>query len=463
MIPILMGICWSNFSSLAIYIMKMQITKKWYFLVLVIPIIAFISFADNENLNTTIINFAQEGFGAETRGGTNGKSLYVTSLKDDDSTGTLRWAVNQKGARIIRFKVDGTIRLKKALTINNPKITIDGSDALKNGGVGITIRDYPINVRTNEVILKFIRIRLGDYAVRKRIHKNNWKRHKGSGDLDCLNIHNSNNVLIDHLSMSWSCDEIVSVTNSTNVTIQWSVMAEPLSDPVLHPYGNNHAYCSNNSASTITYHHCLFAHYVMRGPQFEANDILPERLPNPKFEAINNVCYAFSKSGVRYKAAFDFPEKYTHKNVEVKYQFIANTFVNTSIPHKTEIECVDDYGLNKPIYVYFEDNRGHHNSTSSEDQLSLIYSDGKAHYSLEHKKNQKYLEQISDTLLFQPKIPVTIENPDSSYENVIRFAGCYLARDKHDQRIIEDIKKKSIPRIISSQEDVGAWNTFVVN
>ena len=158
-----------------------------------------------------------------------------------------------------------------------------------------------------------------------------------------------------------------------------------------------------------------------------------------------------------------FLYRYTQKNVEVKYQFIANTFVNTSKPYKTEIECVDDYGLNKPIYVYFEDNRGHHNSTSSEDQLSLIYSDGKAHYSLEHKKNQKYLEQISDTILFHPEISVKVENPDSAYENVIRYAGCYLARDKHDQRIIKDLKNKSIPRIISSQEDVGGWISFVEN
>jgi pectate lyase len=434
----------------------------WYVFLAIISITSFLFDANNGNKNESI-SFDQQGFGAKTVGGTNGENLYVTSLEDEDKAGTLRWAVNQKGARIIRFKVDGTIQLKKALTIKNPNITIDGSDALKNGGVGITIRDYPINVRTNEVILRFLRIRLGDYAVRKRVHQNNWKRHKGSGDLDCLNIHNSNNVLIDHVSMSWSCDEIVSVTNSTNVTVQWSIMAEPLSNPLLHPYGDNHAYCSNNSASTITYHHCLFAHYIIRGPQFEANDILPEQLSNPKFEAINNVCYAFTKSGMRYKSAFDFPEKYKGKNVNVKYQFIANTFVNTANPFKTEIECVDDYGFNRPIYVYFKDNKGYNNSIETEDQLSLIYTDGKAHYPIKHEKNSKYLEQISDTLLFHPETPVAVEKNDVAYKNVIKFAGCYLARDKHDQRIINDIRNKSIPRIITSQEEVGAWKSFVTD
>lgn len=434
----------------------------WHLLFIIILTGVFNSGVNCNKLESPI-DFKQEGFGAKTVGGKTGKTYFVTSLKDDGSAGTLRWAVNQKGVRVVRFKVNGIIQLKKALTIKYPNITIDGSDVLKHGGSGITIRDYPINVRTNEVILKFIRIRLGDYAVKKRIRQNKWERHKGSGDLDCLNIHNSNNVLIDHVSMSWSCDEIVSVTNSTNITIQWSIMAEPLSNPLLHPYGDNHAYCSNNSASTITYHHCLFAHYIIRGPQFEANDILPEQLSSPKFEAINNVCYAFTKSGMRYKSAFDFPEKYKGKNVNVKYQFIANTFVNTTYPFKTEIECVDDYGFNRPIYVYFKDNMGYHNSKNTEDQLSLIYTDGKAHYPIKHEKNSKYLEQISDTLLFHPETPVAVEKNDVAYKNVIKFAGCYLARDKHDQRIINDIRNKSIPRIITSQEEVGAWKSFVTD
>lgn len=434
----------------------------WHFLLILISFTLFL-ISENDLEKNETIDFKQEGFGAKTFGGSYGKVLYVTTLEDSNEIGTLRWAVSQSGARIVKFKVDGIIQLKKALRISNPNITIDGTESLKNGGVGITLRDYPIDVRTNDVIIKFIRIRLGDYAVRKRIYENKWKRHRGSGYLDCLNIHKSNNVLIDHVSMSWSCDEIVSVTNSTNVTIQWSIMAEPLSDPVLHPYGDNHAYCSNNSASTITYHHCLFAHYVNRGPQFEANDIIPIELSNPEFEAINNICYAFSKSGVRYKSAFDFPDKYKADSIVVKYQFIGNKFINTATPPKTEIECVDDYGCNRPIYVYLKNNIGYHNEAHSTDQLSLIFTDGKAHYSIEHEKNRKYLQQLSDTLLFQPEIPVTIEHPDSACHNILLYAGCYLTRDIHDKRVIKDVENKCVPNIISSQEQVGAWKSFSNN
>lgn len=408
------------------------------------------------------IDMKPEGFGAKAKGGTHGKVYYVTSLLDNNAAGTLRWALEQKHTRVIKFKISGTIKLKKSLTINSPFVTIDGSDELKKGNLGITIRDYPINIRTHDVIIKHIRIRLGDYAVRKRILENNWKRHKGSGDLDCINIHNSNNVLIEHVSMSWSCDEIISVTNSTNITIQWSILSEPLSKPILHPYGDNHGYCSNNSASTVTYHHNLFAHYVMRGPQFEANDIVTKQLPNPKFEAINNVCYAFTKSGMRYSGAFDFPDKYKNDSIRVMYQFIANKFINTDLPAKSEIECIDNYGFNKPIFAYLEGNLGYHNKDSNE-QLPLIYTDGKAHYNIESKKNKKYLQQLSDKRLFTTSVPVKTEHPDSAYYKILNYAGCYLQRDKHDKRVINDLKMRCKPKIISSQAQVDGWETYQEN
>ncbi|MBA4018955.1 MAG: hypothetical protein C0483_17440 [Pirellula sp.] len=71
-------------------------------------------------------------FGAVAKGGVGGKKLAVTSLDDDPKSsqrGTLRWAVEQEGPRIVRFRVAGNIRLRAPLEIRNPFITIDGSDA----------------------------------------------------------------------------------------------------------------------------------------------------------------------------------------------------------------------------------------------------------------------------------------------------------------------------------------------
>src|SRR3989304_9585564 len=58
-----------------------------------------------------------EGGGMYTRGGRGGKVLEVTSLLDDGSTGTFRWAVNQTGARTVVFRVSGTIILNSRLVI----------------------------------------------------------------------------------------------------------------------------------------------------------------------------------------------------------------------------------------------------------------------------------------------------------------------------------------------------------
>ena len=55
-----------------------------------------------------------EGGGMYTTGGRGGKVLYVTSLEDTNDPGTLRWAVNQKGSRLVLFKVSGTIQLNSS-------------------------------------------------------------------------------------------------------------------------------------------------------------------------------------------------------------------------------------------------------------------------------------------------------------------------------------------------------------
>ena len=66
------------------------------------------------------------GAGKYAKGGAGGQVLVVTSLKDDGSEGTLRWALRKKGPRTIVFAVSGIIELQSSLKVSNGDLTIAG-------------------------------------------------------------------------------------------------------------------------------------------------------------------------------------------------------------------------------------------------------------------------------------------------------------------------------------------------
>ena len=112
-----------------------------------------------------------EGHGRYTTGGRGGNVYHVTTLEDSEAKGTLRHAVKQKGARIIVFDVAGTIYLKSDLKISNDYITIAGQTA---PGQGICIADYPVIISANDVILRYLRFRVGTDSQRRRARRTRW-------------------------------------------------------------------------------------------------------------------------------------------------------------------------------------------------------------------------------------------------------------------------------------------------
>jgi hypothetical protein len=398
-----------------------------------------------------------EGFGATARGGTGGTLFIVNSL-DDNSTspapGTFRWAVQQPGPRIIQFKVAGNLRLKDEISVKEPFLTVDGSTAPVGG---VCICDHSFVCRnTHDIIIRHMRFRRGDVDVLQRSTAANLDRPKGSGDLDCVSLYDSKNIIFDHCSLSWSCDELICAVRCENVTIQWCLMGEPLANPRIHPYGDRHAFGLNLSANTLTMHHCLLAHYVMRGPQFEANDVRRGQKYDVRMEAINNVLFDYERTGSRYTAGIeDRPEE--ARGTTFEFQFVNNYYV-PSDPKRPEILCTPKHGVIDRLKVFISGNIGPHRKSETDDELAVLFVEPRTPIA---SAPPELRSQVSSTPLFQPNTPVTLDTANAAYLKILDHVGAGPVRDAVDRRIIANVRSGRMTGPVVSQADVGGWPELV--
>ena len=200
-----------------------------------------------------------DGGGMNTTGGRGGKVYIVRSLEDSKAPGTLRYAIEQKEPRIIVFCISGTIYLKSTLDIRNGDVTIAGQTA---PGDGICLAHFPVNVSADNVILRYLRFRMGDTDLLGS---------SASDGADALGGRQKNNIMIDHCSACWGLDENMSIYRhvynrgadghglklpTVNITIQNSVFSEAL-DTYNHAFGatiggHNSMFCRNLFASNIS-------------------------------------------------------------------------------------------------------------------------------------------------------------------------------------------------------------------
>src|SRR5205823_12233094 len=104
------------------------------------------------------------------------------------------------------------------LSINKANTTIAGQTA---PGEGICIADYQVSVSADNVIVRYIRFRLGD-------KNQNKGKVNGSGGSDAFDGIGHKNIIIDHCTMSWSDDEDFTFYDGDSTTLQWNMISEPL-------------------------------------------------------------------------------------------------------------------------------------------------------------------------------------------------------------------------------------------
>jgi len=203
------------------------------------------------NAQSQVLAFpGAEGAGKYTVGGRGGVVLEVTNL-NDSGPGSFREAVEYNGPRIVVFRVSGTIELQSEIEIDNAYITIAGQTA---PGDGICLRGYQVQIQTIEVIIRYMRFRLGDET---------------GVDTDCIWGRYRRNIIIDHCSASWSVDETMSFYGNSAFTLQYCLIAESLYHSN-HPSGN-HGYGGIWGGTDVSFHHNLFAHHSSRNPRFAGN------------------------------------------------------------------------------------------------------------------------------------------------------------------------------------------------
>lgn len=353
-----------------------------------------------------------EGFGMWTVGGRGGRVYVVTNL-NDSGPGSLREAVEAPGPRIVMFAVSGTIHLKSRLRITHPFITIAGQTA---PGDGITIADYDLVVGTNDVILRYVRVRLGD---RSRVES------------DALWIDNARNVIVDHVSSSWSVDESLSVSGSDNVTVQWCFITESMQYSVhskgAHGYGS---LVRGEFGSKYSFHHNLWAHHSGRMPRpgnYTAASIDKQGV---LIDFRNNVFYNWGR---------DYSGANHDTNSITMYNFINNYYKrgpNSTGSIAFREEC--PYAM-----AYFAGNMM--NGAEPRDPWSLVDARiNRTVYQDSYKRPEPF--RVAD---------IETEPADVAYERVLASAGMH-PRDDVDARVVDEVIHGR-GRIIDSQNDVGGW------
>jgi pectate lyase len=337
-----------------------------------------------------------EGYGKYATGGRGGVVYEVTNL-NSSGAGSLGAALSASGARTVIFKVSGTI--DGDFDIDNGNITIAGQTA---PGDGIAIKGKLSFGNASNVIVRYIRVR-------------------GEVNGDAIGGRYNDNIIIDHVSTSWSSDEVMSIYHGSNITFQWCMITEAC--------GGSHAFGGIWGNNYSTYHHNLFAHNIDRNPRIASgagyNDFRNNVIYNWKYESLHG--------------------GEMHQGSDSRFQFcstnsVANYFKpgpGTEAQHVTRIcspktrDGAADYGK----WYVAENYLFGHPEVTDDNWKGVI--------PVWWSTIDPDLDAIPGLKLDTPSeyMPINQQSAEEAYLSVLEHAGCsFPKRDAVDERIIEEVR-----------------------
>ena len=357
-----------------------------------------------------------EGAGRFALGGRGGRVIAVTSL-EDSGPGSFRAAVEAAGPRTIIFRVSGTIALKTDLVLSNGRVTIAGQTA---PGDGITLKDRPFKIAADDVVVRYIRSRLGAASGTQE---------------DAISVQQGRRIILDHVSASWSIDEVLSSSahydkageGIWDLTVQWSIIANSLRksnhDKGAHGYGS---LVRGARGSKSSYHHNLWANHLDRMPR-PGNYSLPHEDKVGGFlDFRSNVFYNWGKdrSGYNYDMS-----------TVIAYNFVDNS------------------------YIAGPDSKGDF-AFEERNQLARAHFAGNSMNGVIPRRQDRLVKGATPSGYWMAKpfevAPVARDPAPSAQARVLARAGASLRRDDIDRKIVEGVLSRT-GRIIDNETEDGGW------
>jgi hypothetical protein len=359
------------------------------------------------------------GFGVNTPGGRGGSILKVTNL-NDSGAGSLRAAISASGKRTIIFEVSGTIQLLSELLLTNPYATIAGQTA---PSPGITLRGAEFRIKSHDVIVQHIRVRVGD-AIPAGVDPSS---------VDSLSIEGpAYNIVVDHVSVSWSIDENLSLwyDGIQDVTISNCIVSEALNLSI-HPEGaHSMGVMTTPNGRNIAILKNLVAQNSDRNPLISNGGSVV---------VANNLFYNWKggRSANVGNTSSSNPARYA-----TLVSFVGNAFIGGPDTTTTSNAISDNTTLNTGSKIYYTDTKI--------EKITSVF---------------RHLATFTTVVSTPPvSIPGYTAASSSTVENIVKTtAGARPAdRDAVDLRIISNLTSRS-GHLINHPSDVGGWPTLTVN
>ena len=399
------------------------------------------------------------GFGTDTRGAfgaTNYPEIcIVTDLTNENNgvsnstrnsipvkTGSLIECINytppRGSGKIILFEISGTIHATSSpytYNIDDPYTTIIGQSA---PFPGISLRNIMMQVRTHDVVIQHLRIRVGD-----AVEGVNPDYRRAFSITDQTLGNELYNIVVDHCSFSWGIDVVVLAAakygsgNVHDITYSNCIISEGLNNS-LHTKGPHaKGIAIQIDTENIMLIQNLIAHSVDRNPYIRRGSSA----------VINNLIYNTKDFNAIIAIA---------KDEELHSSIVGNVIKGGPNSGTTAQTLIPTFWESLPTSsrIYINDNRTEAGTQKSADDWSLVrWAGGLSDLS-------RYVK------ILEPKIWSTglIAMKSSKVEEfVIDNVGARPAeRDAVDTRIVGDVIHRS-GRIIDTPYQVGGWPNLEKN